>query len=285
MTSITRNTIFVTLLMILLTVEVFAAPDYAREKRWADEVVPGLIDGDPIYLKQANAHEFLGLYAKSEQAKTGVVVVHGMGIHPDWGFIGTLRQQLYDFGYTTLSIQMPVLAADASYKSYPALFPDAVERLSLAVRFLKEADYEHIVIVSHSNGSRMSRVYMSSNPPLVNAWVALSLTQGDSFDDVTVPVLDLYGENDLSHVLDSSEKRRISLFENEGSQQIIIPDANHFFSGQEDAMILKVKLFIDRITDFNSNYSEGVDANNLKSANYRSNIIDTYNYDKCEIDI
>ena len=41
-------------------------------------------------------------------------LVHGLGIHPDWGLIGALRSDLPDAGYTTLSVQMPVLAADGS---------------------------------------------------------------------------------------------------------------------------------------------------------------------------
>ncbi len=46
-------------------------------------------------------------------AAGGVVVVHGLGVHPDWGLIGGLRTGLADAGYVTLSVQMPVLAATA----------------------------------------------------------------------------------------------------------------------------------------------------------------------------
>jgi len=31
-------------------------PDYAREKKWADEVVPGLVVGDPVYLETPRGH-------------------------------------------------------------------------------------------------------------------------------------------------------------------------------------------------------------------------------------
>lgn len=102
--------------LLVATANVIAAPDYAREKRWANEVVPGLIVGAAIYLTQKNGHKFLGIFAEEDNARMGLVVVHGMGIHPDWGMVSTLRQRLFDHGYTTLSIQMPVLAADATYK-------------------------------------------------------------------------------------------------------------------------------------------------------------------------
>lgn len=229
---------------LLFPASVYAGSDYEREKRWADEVTSGLIVGEPIYLTQKNSHKFLGLFAEAKPATIGVIIVHGMGLNPDWGLIGVLRQTLYDFGFTTLSIQMPVLAADASYTEYPAIFPEAVERLDIAVGYLKDNGYESIVVVSHSNGSRMSRVYMTANPANVQAWVALSLTQGDTFAGIRVPILDIYGQNDLEHVLSSVTRRKSSLY-NSASRQVRIADADHFFNGQEEAMIDAVKQFLD----------------------------------------
>lgn len=233
--------------LLLLPLQICATPDYAREKRWADEVIPGLVVGEPIYLTQPNNHKFLGIFSQADDTNVGVVVVHGMGLHPDWGMIGTLRQDLNDAGYTTLSVQMPVLAADASYKDYPAIFPDAVERLQIAVRYLKDKGYRRIAIVSHSNGSRMSRRYMLTNPVNVDTWVAISLTQGDDYAGIKVPVLDLYGEVDLPHVVENADKRRKSFKGNPLSRQKIVANADHFFSGQEDKMIGVVKEYLDTL--------------------------------------
>ncbi|MHB8717131.1 MAG: alpha/beta hydrolase family protein [Sulfuricaulis sp.] len=229
-----------------MSVSAVAAPDYAREKRWADQITPGIVVGDPVYIQQQNGHKFLGIYAVAANARMGVVVVHGMGLNPDWGLISTLRQRLVDDGYTTLSIQMPVLAENVGYEAYPAVFPDAVERLKLAVAYLKSKGYQRIAIVSHSNGSRMTRVYMAENPPDVNAWVAIGLTRGDTFAGIKVPVLDLYGGNDLPHVLASVTKRKASLA-NTASKQMMIPDADHFYTNHEEEMITAVKGFLDRL--------------------------------------
>ncbi len=239
---------FISLLLIAST-SALAAPDYAREKRWDDEITPHIVVGDPVYLKQKNGHKFLAIHAEADKAKTGVVVVHGMGLHPDWGMIGTLRQRLVDHGYTTLSIQMPVLAADAQSDAYPAVFPDAAERPTRAVAYLKGKGYKRIAIASHSNGSRMTRVYMTKNPPDVSAWAALSLTRGETFDGVKVPVLDLYGGNDLPHVLSATEKRKVSLKGNPASKQRVIPNADHFFAGHEEEMVEAVKDFLDSVVN------------------------------------
>ena len=40
------------------------AQDFEREKRWADEVVPGLVVGDAVRIKAASNREFLALYTE-----------------------------------------------------------------------------------------------------------------------------------------------------------------------------------------------------------------------------
>jgi len=237
-------TLFISLIIIQ---SAHASPDYAREARWANEVIPSILVGEPIYLPQPNGHNFLGLYSTSEQKNIGLVIAHGMGLHPNWDLIGVLRQRLNDFGYTTLSIQMPVLEATAGFDDYPKIFPDAVERLQIAVNYLKQQGFKHIVLVSHSNGSRMSRIFMTSKPENVDAWIAISLTRNETFKGVNVPVFDLYGENDLPHVLSSIKQRRKSFNSNSASRQMVVKGAGHFYVGQEEAMVDAVKLYLDKL--------------------------------------
>lgn len=237
-----RRGYYLVLSLMLVCGKLWAA-DYAREQRWADELLPGVLVGEEVYLQQRNQHRFLGLLAEADKASIALIVVHGMGIHPDWGMVSTLRQSLFEQGYTTLSIQMPVLAADASPQAYPALFPEAAERLTLAVQFLRQRGYRNVVIVSHSQGSRMTRYYMEQRPGEVAGWAAISLTQGDTFAGINTPILDLYADGDLPHVLDSVAVRRSSLA-NAYSRQQVITGTDHFFAGREAAMVLAVKDFL-----------------------------------------
>lgn len=217
--------------------------DYAREKKWADEVVPGLVVGDPVYLQTPRGHhKFLSLFTPADPDKA-VIVVHGMGIHPDWGMVGTLRSELADRGFTTLSIQMPVLAADAESEAYPPTFPEAAERIAEAVRFLKGKGYKQIGIVSHSMGSRMSLEYLADKPdPAVKSWASLGISQQD-YTAVKLPVLDLYGDNDLPPVLASAAQRKQSLVDKD-SRQVKIARADHFFTGRETEMVEAVAAFL-----------------------------------------
>lgn len=243
--------------LLLASISAVAAPeaaDYAREKRWADEITPGIVVGDPLYLAQKNGHKFLGILTETANARMGAVVVHGQGIHPDWGMIRTLRQRLADHGYTTLSIQMPILAADARPEAYTATFAEAVERLQLAVRYLKDKGYPRIALVSHSLGSRMVFAYMKHNPVEVDAWAALGMPSASDghapaliYSGLRSPVLDLYGANDLPQVIAGATLRRVSLAGKAASKQVVIAGSDHFYAGHENAMVRAVEGFLDGI--------------------------------------
>ncbi|OYY80933.1 MAG: hypothetical protein B7Y33_02685, partial [Hydrogenophilales bacterium 16-62-9] len=222
-----------------------ADADYAREKKWADEVVPGLVVGDVVYLQTPRGHhKFLTLFTPAADTDKAAIVVHGMGIHPDWGMVGTLRTELADRGITTLSIQMPILAADARGEAYPPTFAEAAERIGEAVAFLKAKGYTQLAIVSHSMGSRMSRVYLAGDPdPAVKAWASLGLSQ-DDYAALTLPVLDVYGDNDLPPVLENAARRKQTLAAG-SSQQKVIAQADHFYSGHEAEMVAAVTDFFE----------------------------------------
>lgn len=236
------------LLMILLAAlaNLAFAADYVREKKWADEITPGLVVGDPVYLEQHNHYKFLTLFTEAKDAKISVIIVHGSGIHPDWGMIGTLRTQLADEGYTTLSVQMPVLGADAKPEEYKATYQEAAERLKESIAFLKAKGYEKIGIVSHSMGSKMTHFYLVNNPDSgVSGWAALGISEVEDFSRINMPVLDLYGVNDFPWVLKGVNKRGESLQNKTGSKQVSVQKADHFYTSHEAEMVNQVKTFLD----------------------------------------
>jgi len=235
------------LLLMLVFQSAFAGADYEREKKWADEVIPGIVVGDPVYLELSSGHKFLGIFTEVKDARMGLVVVHGIGIHPDWNMVGTLRTQLAEFGYTTLSIQMPVLANDAKSKAYDALFPQAADRIDVAVKFLRAKGYKKIAIVSHSMGSAMSRQYVKSNQSKLAAWASLGIGHGYSYEGIRIPVLDMYGEYDLQPVLRMAAKRAVTLKGNAKSMQVKLLKSDHFYNNHEAEMVQEVKRFLDSI--------------------------------------
>jgi alpha/beta superfamily hydrolase len=228
------------------------AQDHAREKRWLDEIAPAVVVGDPVMIKASSGREFLGLYTEAQHPRATIVIVHGTGVHPDHSVIGMLRTRLVDQGYNTLSIQMPVLAADAQGDAYAPLFPDAADRIARAAEWLKAKGQARLVLLSHSLGSRMANAYLDTvavaSPPAspFAAWVALG--SGAPFSAATArypfPIIDIYGERDLPAVLAGAAQRKAALNITRGSKQVLLARADHFFTGQETALVATVDNFL-----------------------------------------
>lgn len=236
----------ITFLLTLLAACQFAqAADHARERRWADEILPAILDGDPVWLKQASGHDFLGLYLGANQARAAVIVVHGMGVHPDWGINNVLRTRLAEHGYSTLSIQMPVHGASAVPGDYVASFPDASERIGKAAAWLKGKGYDKIALVSHSLGGRMARSYFLAGDAMpLQGWAALSMGF-DDFKGVTVPVLDIYAEQDHVPVLHLVAAHKQTLV-NPASAQHMVPNTGHFYDGKETEVVNLIRDWLDK---------------------------------------
>jgi pimeloyl-ACP methyl ester carboxylesterase len=213
------------------------AQDYEREARWKAEVVGNLVVGDAVEITPPRGRAFLGLHTPGEKA--AVLLVHGLGVHPDHGVIGSLRVALSDMGFATLSIQMPVLAADARPEDYhPALFPEASQRIAAAAQWLSARGHRRLVLASHSLGAWMSQVHLERGTAPFAAWIAMG--RGGPMPALALPVLDVYGEQDNPAVLQSASARR-------ATRQAIIRGADHFYTGKEDELARVLREFIDSL--------------------------------------
>jgi len=220
------------------------AQDFEREKRWAAEVRGNLVVGDEVALK-AGEREFLGLYAQAKTPKGAVVLLHGLGVHPDHGVIGTLRAWLADAGYSTLAIQMPVLGVEAKADSYPALFPNAGARIQAAADWLAAKGHARPVLLSHSMGSRMAMAYFegAASAPFA-AWISLGITSRyGSMQRVKLPLLDVYGEYDFPAVIEAGPHRLLALPPG-GSRQVMIAKADHYYGGRERELMKAILGFL-----------------------------------------
>jgi alpha/beta superfamily hydrolase len=178
-----------------------------------------------------------------------LVIVHGIGVHPDHGIIGTLRMELADKGYATLSIQMPVLPSDAPSERYEPLFGNAAERIARAAEWARSQGYTDLVLVSHSLGSRMSNAYFDrTSAPAFRCWAALGLGLPYTAAFAQKPpvrVLDVYGERDLEAVLKNAPARE-RVAQASGGRQQRVPGADHFYAGREAELVSLIAGFARR---------------------------------------
>ncbi len=240
--------ILVAILMLPLCLSAFAM-DYEREKRWSDQILPAVLVGDPVWIKQKGGHEFLGLYTLAEKPRGAVIIGHGRGWNPDFELYGALRTRIAEAGYTTLSIQLPVLGPGAKVGDYIPTYGDGAERYELAARFLRDKGYKNVGIVSHSLGATMANYYLiKADEVPVKAWAFIGIINGlEEMFRIKIPVLDVFGSKDWEITQVGAYERKKQIDKVPGSQQVIVPEALHFFEGKEDELVKVVVSFLDQV--------------------------------------
>jgi dienelactone hydrolase len=223
-----------------------AAADYAREQRWATQIVPAVVVGEAVYLRTPSQPRVLALYTSVAPPAGGVIVVHGVGVHPDWGLIGGLRTGLSEAGFATLSVQMPVLAADASRDAYAALLPEAGERIAAAIAFLHDRGVNRVAIVAHSMGAVTADAYLATTvTTTIDAFVPIGMQTVFSAPP-RVPVLDVAADNDLPQVRDALPKRAPKLPHDRCSKQIVIVGTDHYMENRQKELVAAIAPFLKR---------------------------------------
>jgi pimeloyl-ACP methyl ester carboxylesterase len=253
------NTLIRLFLITLLVFSVNAqASDLAKEKRWADQVVDAILDGEAVWLNDGTS-EFLGIYTEAEEDQgRAVIVMHGTGIHPDWQqVVQPLRVGLIEHNWNTLSIQMPILPNEAEYAEYAPLYDEVAPRINAAIDFLRKNGSKEIVLIGHSQGAAMAAYYLSITKQNVNGFVAIGMASLaddvrmdsiNSLKKITVPVLDIYGEDDLEEILISVDDRAGAAKQagNKNYTQVKVAGSNHFFDGKEDELVEAVAAWLDK---------------------------------------
>ena len=225
------------------------AQDYPREKRWADQILPALMVGEGVWIEQSNGHQFLALWNEVENARGAVILAHGRGWNPDFELYGVLRIKLAEQGYSTLSIQLPVLGGGAKIGDYIPTYPEAAERFHLSAQWLKGKGYKNVAIVSHSLGATMANQYLiNAKEVYVKAWAFIGIINGlEEMFRIKIPVLDVYGSKDWEITQVGASERRKQIEKIVGSKQVVVPDALHFFEGKEDELTAVVVTFLDDV--------------------------------------
>ena len=140
-------------------------PDLAREQRLAEQTVDAILDGEPVYLTTSDNTRFLAIEMQADAGPHhgAAIILHGRGMHPDWTQVAApLRTGLPSHGWSTLSLQMPVLAKDTRYYDYLPAFPAAVPRIEAGIRHLRKQGVKRIVLIAHSCSVHMSMAWVEA---------------------------------------------------------------------------------------------------------------------------
>ena len=177
--------------------------------------------------------DFSGELLETSCAKVGVVMYHGRGSSPTGPVVEEIRNSLNRAGYTTLSIANPVpLNAQTDFTSYVNdvssnnyVFPEAYARMRTAINLLQSLGVEEVVVAGFSLGSRLATAHVARGqidelPVLGLLGIGMFGTSIDplnvstTLDEVSVPVIDIYGDADSNAV--NTAAARLSAY-NSGS--------------------------------------------------------------------
>jgi len=247
--------LFIALTLILFFSTTVYASDIAKEQRLAEQLTEQLVVGKAINIS-ADSLSFFAIYAPAEgkRQRGGVILLHGQGAHPDWpDVIAPLRKDLPDSGWATLSVQLPVWPNDADVADYLPLFPAANARISAAVRYLQKQGLLNIALVGHSLGAAMGANYLAQQSPAseaVRAFVGIGMGAApgtvahtpDALAKINLPVLDLFGSQDIDSVRNSAKARAQAARKanNTAYRQMTITGADHFFSALDATLTKRV---------------------------------------------
>jgi pimeloyl-ACP methyl ester carboxylesterase len=154
---------------------------------------------------------------------------------------------------------MPVLEKDASYYDYVPIFSYAHPRIEAGIKFLRDNGHQKIVLLAHSCGVHMAMDWIRKNDDrTIDAYVGLGMGATDyrqpmrqpfPLDAMQVPVLDLYGAEEFPAVIRMAPERKamIKTAGHANSRQVVLPDANHYFTDQDDPLVAEVADWLDQL--------------------------------------
>ncbi|SFV62631.1 hypothetical protein MNB_SUP05-5-63 [hydrothermal vent metagenome] len=239
-------------------------PDYERESRIVSQIEDSVLEGEVEKLSLPNGDKFFSIYQESEtdKVKGGVIILHNRGYHANWEYVvRPLRVDLAKKGWNTLSIQMPVLNKEAKYYDYLKIMPYARPRIAVAINFLRQQGLEKIIVIGHGCGVHMLMDYIEKySDSEIDGFVGIGMGATDTgqkmprpypLAQMSVPVLDIYGEKDFAGVkrLAIIRKEALDRFGHIKSKQMVVKKADHYYKKPQAEKLLlnKISTWIDTI--------------------------------------
>ncbi len=245
----------------------------------------GLTSGKALWLDGGKA-KFFAVYDpdQSGQPKGGVIILHDANSHPDKPeVIQPLRHGLPAHGWASITIQLPYLSSIGDYTNKQTIIN---QRINSTVKYMQSVGIGNIVLLGHGTGAMAATAYLSTQQKSsIQAFIAISLGMLDKnrkpesipqqLEKITVPILDIYGSNDLDHVtstamsralaakissdavasskyIDSYNRSAIAKSSTQNYQgyisyrQIVIEGASHDYSGSEHQLTKRIAGWLER---------------------------------------
>lgn len=149
---------------------------------------------------------------------------------------------------TASSADTDLAKTDEVKKDEPPLLPAITneQRIEAAVEFLKAKDIKRIIFLGHGTGAIVAIDSLATITTPISALILVgtpSLANNDEFKTFKLPIVDIYGDQDLEGVVAAVKDRKVVMKRSDNirytSREII--GANHVFYGLEPMLISTVR--------------------------------------------
>ncbi len=256
-----RKLIAIFLWLICFTSYSSLATDLEKERRMYQQVADYVMDGESLLLK-AHDHSFFSIFMESEElpARGAVIIMHGRGYHPNWPeLVYPLRTGLTEYGWHTLSIQMPVLDNQSTFYDYLEILHEAHPRINAAIDFLHKKNIRNIALLAHSCSVHMAVDWLEKFPDKgASAFIGVGMGSTDigqpmlkqfPLERFKIPILDIRAENDYPAVIRFAPDRwkRMQQAGHKKSEQRVVENADHYFTARGDALLVEVADWLNKL--------------------------------------
>lgn len=235
------------------------APDAGREQAIVD-AVSARVPAAEVLLLEVEKAKVLALYKEQtgREPRGAVLLLHAMDDTADEpGLIHALRTELPAAGWSTLSLQLPVLPAGSPREAYGGTQEAARKRIAAALARLAELRPESIAIVGQELGASLA-LATAAGAREVRGVVALSLSSADGLNppavtvpamhELKLPLLDISGEfaDPAQRRLTDQRASAARAAQHTGYSQTIVPGVDDMLDGATEAVVARVRAWLDR---------------------------------------
>ena len=198
-----------------------------------------------------------------------LLILHDAGLHADWpGLIHRLRTRFPEKRWATLSLQLPVLPADATDDAYLKQATDIRARIAAALAWLRERSRKPVVLVAQGLMAVPATALVADQQRAVEGLVLLSPRAPDDqraawlnqLAQVKEPVLDLAPDTPAyASATDLVRRRNLmrasltpvkdGLPPQPRYRLVTLAGANASFQGQVDLVLLRLRGWLHSIME------------------------------------
>jgi len=201
---------------------IYAGSNYFLEDKIAHSLKETKSKKDIVWLKTTEKREILALLSMSKisDIQGGIIILSDLFQSPDWPIIiHGLRTSLPNFGWETLSVQLPIPTINPSAAVLNSTYGLVEQRISSAVAYFKNKNIGNIILIGINQSANFSLKYVHSLPEestdlqaliCIRAFDSDWLTSSDLVKNIAAPMLDIIPEHDSDPIFQSARKRLVA---------------------------------------------------------------------------